>query len=77
MIQKAEKPVLIYCWQGSDRTGVISATYRVIFEGQAKEKEVKELRYPDFGYNEKLYPNLVNLIMNLNTEKIRKELVVR
>ncbi len=74
VIQAVEKPVLIHCWKGSDRTGAISATYRVVFEGWSKEQAVKELRFPEYGYNEKLYPNVVNLIMNLNTEKMKREL---
>ena len=39
-IHNAEKPVLIHCYRGSDRTGVITAAYRVIFENWPKEKAV-------------------------------------
>ncbi len=74
LIHKSPKPVLIHCWHGSDRTGIMTAAYRVVFEGWPKEKAVKEFRYPDFGYHEKWYPNLVDLIMDLDTEKIRREL---
>lgn len=73
-INEAEKPVLIHCFHGSDRTGVISAAYRVVFEGWSKERAVEEMRYPPFGYHEKWYPFLIDRIMELDTEKIRKEL---
>lgn len=74
LIHRSPKPVLIHCWHGSDRTGITTAAYRVVFENWSKEKAVKEFRYPDFGYHEKWYPNLVDLIMNLDVEKIRREL---
>ena len=74
IIHKAEKPILIHCWHGSDRTGVISAAYRVVFDNWPKEKAIEEFRYPEFGYHEKWYPYLVDLIMDLDTEKMKREL---
>ncbi len=73
-IVEAEKPVLVHCWHGSDRTGAIMAAYRVIVENWSKEDAIKELRLPDLGYHENWYPNVVELISNLDTERIRKEL---
>ena len=73
-IHNAEKPVLIHCWRGSDRTGVITAAYRVVFENWPKEKAINEFRFPDFGYHEKWYPNLVHIIEGLDTDKIKREL---
>jgi len=74
VIQAVEKPVLIHCWHGSDRTGVVSAAYRVVFEDWSKERAIKELRYTLFSYNENLYPNLVDLIEDLDAKQLRKEL---
>jgi len=73
-IQNAEKPVLIHCWHGSDRTGAISAAYRVIFENWTKEDAIKELRRPELGYHENWYPNVISLILNLDVVAIRKQL---
>lgn len=77
LIHEAEKPVLIHCWRGSDRTGVMSAAYRVVFDNWSKERAIEEFRYPKFDYHEKWYPNLVDIIMNLDTENIRKELGIK
>ncbi len=74
MIRDANKPVLIHCFHGSDRTGVISASYRVVFEDWPKNKAIEEMRFKDFGYHEKWYPMLVDIIENLDTEKIKREL---
>lgn len=73
-IKKAKKPLLIHCWHGSDRTGVMSAAYRIVFEGWSKEAAIKELRIPELGYHEKWYPHLVGLLESLDVEKIKKEL---
>lgn len=74
LMHQAEKPMLIHCWQGSDRTGVLTAAYRVVVENWPKEKAIEEFRYPPFGYHEDWYPNLVGLILNLDTEQLRREL---
>ena len=66
--------MLIHCWAGSDRTGVMTAVYRVVIEDWPKEKAIEELRYPDFGYHEKWYPNLVDLIRDLDVAKVKREL---
>ncbi|WP_422104444.1 tyrosine-protein phosphatase [Winogradskyella sp.] len=74
VIRDAEKPVLIHCWHGSDRTGVITAAYRIIFQDWTKEAAINELRQPEFGYHENWYPNLMELLNDLNIEQIKTEL---
>lgn len=74
VINEAEKPVLVHCWHGSDRTGIMVAAYRIVVEKWTKEAAISEFRISDFGYHENWYPNLVDLLENLNTEEIRKEL---
>lgn len=73
-IQNAEKPVLVHCWHGSDRTGAIMATYRVVFENWSKEDAISELRRPELGYHENWYPNVIDLISNLDKEGIKEKL---
>lgn len=77
LIQSSEKPVLLHCWHGSDRTGAISAAYRIIFEDWDKEEAIKELRKEEFGYHENWYPNVVDLLRDLNIVKMKKELDLR
>ncbi|TPN88912.1 dual specificity protein phosphatase family protein [Aquimarina algicola] len=74
IINTAQKPILIHCWHGSDRTGVMTAAYRIVFENWSKEDAIKEFRRPEFGYHEKWYPNLVDLLNDLDVTKIRDEL---
>ncbi len=74
IIKNAEKPILIHCWHGSDRTGVVSAAYRIVFENWPKEKAIAEFRKPQFGYHENWYPNLAEMLNNLNVEEIKAAL---
>ncbi|MAU16158.1 MAG: protein tyrosine phosphatase [Muricauda sp.] len=74
MINTSEKPVLVHCWHGSDRTGAVVAAYRIVFEDWSKEDAIAELRQPEFGYHENWYGNLVELLNNLNVEDMRSEL---
>ncbi|WP_340063292.1 tyrosine-protein phosphatase [Ascidiimonas aurantiaca] len=74
LLKDAEKPVLIHCWHGSDRTGVVTAAYRIIFENWPKEKAIKEFMLPEFGYHRNWYPNLLELLDQLNVSRIKKEL---
>ncbi|WP_425235767.1 tyrosine-protein phosphatase [Ulvibacterium sp.] len=73
-IQISEKPALIHCWHGSDRTGVIIAAYRVVFENWEKERAIREFKRNEFGYHERWYPNLLELILNLEEDGIRGKL---
>ncbi|VAW69318.1 Protein tyrosine/serine phosphatase [hydrothermal vent metagenome] len=73
-IKAADGPVLIHCWHGSDRTGVVSASYRVVFQGWGKDKAIDEMKYGDYGYHQKIYPELAKMIKNLNVNFFRKEL---
>ena len=77
LVQAAEKPLLIHCWHGSDRTGAIAAAYRIVFEGWEKEKAIAELRRDEFGYHENWYPNVVDLLKKLNVGEIRNVLGIK
>ncbi|WP_448148557.1 fused DSP-PTPase phosphatase/NAD kinase-like protein [Labrys miyagiensis] len=44
-------PVLLHCQHGADRTGLISALYRVIFQGWSKSDALAEMRGGEFGYH--------------------------
>ncbi len=73
-IHKAKKPVLVHCWHGSDRTGITTAAYRIVFEGWTKEQAIAEFRRPEFGYHEKWYPNLLDILNNLDVDRLKAEL---
>ena len=71
ILKNAQGPVLIHCWHGSDRTGLISAMYRIVFQNWSKAEAVEELQRGGYGYH-KLYRNIPAYILNVDAEKIRR-----
>lgn len=46
-----QKPTLLHCTNGSDRTGLVTALYRMIYENLPAEAAIREMRQYDFhGY---------------------------
>lgn len=74
LIQSYEKPVLLHCLHGSDRTGVIIAAYRMVFEGWTKERALAEFQNPKYGYHEGWFPGLTNLVRDLDVAYLKNEL---
>ncbi len=74
VIQNRKGPILIHCWHGSDRTGVTIAAYRIIFNNWSKSKALDEMMNGGYGYHKKIYPELVELVENLDVKKIKMSL---
>ncbi len=70
---KNAQPVLVHCLHGADRTGTMTAIYRVVVEGWTKEDAIKEMKQGGFGYHE-VWKMLPKFIKELDTEKIKKQL---
>ncbi len=74
VLAKAEKPVLVHCWHGSDRTGVVVAMYRMVFQGWRRDDALDELRWGGFGYHEQVYPNIREYLSNVDLEAMKRAL---
>lgn len=72
-IRDTEGPVLIHCWHGSDRTGTVSAMYRIVFQGWSKEAAIDELQRGGYGYHT-LYKNIPEFIRLADIAAIKKSL---
>lgn len=75
LLNEAEKPVLIHCWHGADRTGFVVAGYRIVFQHWTREEAVLELRLGGFGYHQDVYPNIVQVLGELDVEALRKSVL--
>ena len=71
IIRTADGPVLIHCWHGSDRTGLISAMYRVLYQNWSKDEAIDELMKGGYGYHS-LYRNIPEYIRKVDILNIRK-----
>lgn len=65
-------PVLVHCQHGADRTGTLSAIYRIAVQGWSKEEAIKEMTQGGFGFHT-IWGNLPNWILNLDIGIIREK----
>ena len=72
-MMNAPKPLLVHCYQGSDRTGVVIAMYRIIFDNWTKEQAIKEMEDGGFGFH-KGNTNIIHYIEKADIEKMKKKL---
>jgi protein tyrosine/serine phosphatase len=63
--------VLVHCWHGSDRTGIVVAAYRIVFQNWNVEEAEKEFRDERFGYHEFWYKNLLKLLRETDWDAMR------
>ncbi|QNK75139.1 dual specificity protein phosphatase family protein [Variovorax sp. PAMC28562] len=74
-IREAEKkgPVLIHCWHGADRTGVVAAVYRMALQGWSKDAARHEMLRGGFGYHT-LWRNIPRYLEQLDVGAMREAL---
>lgn len=69
----ADKPALVHCRRGSDRTGCFVACYRMLFLEWSKEDALKAFTTDGLGYYEGLFPNLREFVEDLDIVQFRKD----
>ncbi len=72
-IRAAPKPVLIHCRHGADRTGLVSAMIRIVFQGWTREEALAELLGGGFGFHLQ-YKNIPRFIREVDLDRIKREL---
>ena len=65
-------PLLVHCQHGADRTGLMSALYRVAVQGWTKEEALREMTEGGFGFH-KIWKNLPVWLERLDIEAIKKK----
>jgi protein tyrosine/serine phosphatase len=72
--KKESGPFLIHCQHGADRTGVMSAMYRIVEQGWSKDEAIREMVDGGYGFHA-IWSNIIHYVMNVDIEKIKRELV--
>jgi len=73
IMRQAEKPVLVHCWHGADRTGAIIAMYRIIEQGWRKQEAISELIEGGYHYHAK-FANIITYIQEVDVDNIKRKL---
>jgi protein tyrosine/serine phosphatase len=72
-IRAAERkgPVLLHCLHGADRTGLIAAMYRMLYQRWCKGEALDELQHGGYGFHS-LWKNIEHYVRRVDIEKIRQ-----
>jgi len=73
IIKNSPKPILVHCKRGSDRTGLVMAMYRIIFENWSKEKALEEMKNGGYGFHTRFH-NIPAYIEKVNIATIKQML---
>jgi protein tyrosine/serine phosphatase len=67
---QGEGPILVHCQHGADRTGVVMAMYRIIYQGWSKQQAIDEMK--NGGYNfHSIFFNIPAFINNADIPAIK------
>jgi protein tyrosine/serine phosphatase len=72
-IRQAETkgPYLLHCQHGADRTGLITAMYRMLYQDWARAQAFDEMRNGGYGYHV-IWRNIPAYIENVDLDKVRR-----
>jgi tyrosine-protein phosphatase SIW14 len=67
----ASAPIFLHCRRGADRTGLMTAVYRIAIQGWTKDQAIAEMTRGGFRFNHG-YQNIITYIQDLDIEQIRQ-----
>ena len=65
-------PVLVHCAHGADRTGAMTALYRIAVQGWSKEEALLEMEDGGFGFHS-IWSNLLEWVREMDIEALRDD----
>jgi protein tyrosine phosphatase (PTP) superfamily phosphohydrolase (DUF442 family) len=68
--EPANGPYLIHCKHGADRTGLMSAMYRILEQGWSKEDALREMMDGEYGYHT-VWKNIVRYVRESDLDALR------
>jgi len=71
----ANRPIVIHCQHGADRTGAMMALYRVVVEGWSKEDAIREMNAGGYHHSS-WFSNLDRYVAAADVDGFRKKLGV-
>ena len=74
--KQSQGRVLLHCQHGADRTGLITALYRITFQGWSKDQALDEMLHGDFGYHA-IWGNIPRYVRDADVAWLKRALKVR
>jgi len=71
VLRQAEKPVLVHCWHGADRTGAVVALYRMVDQGWTAAAAIDEMKHGRYGHHDGWYPNIEAWLSQVDPARYR------
>jgi protein tyrosine/serine phosphatase len=72
---QAKGPVLVHCLHGADRTGVVIAMYRILYQNWSKEQAIDEMKNGGFNFHRE-YTNIPAFIKNADIAQFKLALAI-
>lgn len=69
-------PFLLHCQHGADRTGVMSAMYRIVEQGWSKQQALDEMVHGGYGFHP-VWSNIVDYLEQVDVDAIRAQVDAR
>ncbi len=74
MLRKTENgPFLIHCQHGADRTGLMTAMYRILEQGWTPDDALKELTDGGFGYHS-MWKNIIEYVKSADVAALKTQI---
>lgn len=71
LIKNEPRPILVHCRHGADRTGLMMAVYRIVFENWSRQEAIEELRDGGYGYH-RVWVNIPKYLERFDRGKIER-----
>ncbi len=71
LIRTEPGPILMHCRHGADRTGLVAALYRMLFDGFSRKAALNEMLHGGYGFHHRKRQNIVDYLNNADIETIR------
>jgi Tyrosine phosphatase family len=68
-------PTLLHCTLGADRTGLVAALYRMIYQGWSKDDALEEMEHGGFGFHD-IWINIPRFIHELDMGELKRDVAL-
>ena len=69
-------PTLLHCEHGADRTGLVTALYRIAYQGWSKDAALEEMEHGDFGFHD-IWVNIPIFIRGIDVDELKRAVGAR